>query len=206
MPNWAVTYYKFCSDDKEQLEKFRSELTEAVKTVYHKSDFGKRWLGNILYHFGLTHNDAVCRGTLEDLDSEVTEENGYYSFLATTESAWSPCVQMWVLIFKKHFPNIQFAFSSEEPGNGLYAKMGCDFFEYPEKYIVDACINDHDAYEYFVTEEEAIAYLKEYFDEVGLKIESTSLSDIEKEVNEKIDKKDFFIIRLFEDVDINAFD
>ena len=71
MPNWCFTDV-YIRSDKKNLEKLNKALNEAL-TKPDTSDFGERWLGNILLYLGYDQEDISncktvrARGKIEDI-------------------------------------------------------------------------------------------------------------------------------------------
>lgn len=80
MPNWCYTRIIF-HGNKIEIEDFHSKIDDWTSKPYIETDFGKAWLGNILYGAGLMdRNNATragirCRGTIAYMnDVEVFSE------------------------------------------------------------------------------------------------------------------------------------
>lgn len=124
MPNWCNTCYKFHgpANDIDKLYDTIKTATDGSLTDTIENGFGDTWLGNILIKTGLKHtisskkpeNALSCRGIV--MLGEKTDT----TLSLSTDTAWQPMPQMWAVIIRKLNLNIEFSFSAEEPGNGLY--------------------------------------------------------------------------------------
>ena len=114
MPNWCSTYLRVKGTEGE-LKTVEEEITKAMTKEFTKTDFGKNWLGNLLYSIGLKETiDAKegirCRGTVDDFEMKDGE------FHIWTTSAWCPHVKC-VEKFVHHFaPETELYYTAEEPG------------------------------------------------------------------------------------------
>lgn len=91
MPNWCYSTVKI-EASLPSLEKVKSEMDMALSSNPLNAGFGNEWLGNLLYHIGVSENEVDygktrCRGSVEDYELE----NG--ALVLHTESAWRPHVQ-----------------------------------------------------------------------------------------------------------------
>lgn len=184
MPNWCFTDYRFYADTdkgKEQLSKFYSILTHSVeedKRRILRSDFGDKWLGNVILAFcpqnlTLTKDSITCayngadirfRGSIIYLEINDAGTNGPYISLQT-ETAWEPMYDMWDMILAEcGFTDIKYVYSSEEPGMGIYINTDTEGRFFPEIYRIEVYISD-DFYcndtQYFCSDMDALNYLNE---------------------------------------------
>lgn len=126
MPNWCFTTYCFHSDDIEELTLLRDKILEWTKREIIHTDFGPRWLGNIVAGAGLADRIAEdydgdrirCRGVLCNIE-EGTIQRG--SFYLETETAWEPMPLMWFEVIEAlGLSSVGFSYQAEESGMGLY--------------------------------------------------------------------------------------
>ena len=153
MPNWCLTEIRIKGRNKEETKGFYQKV-ESWMTNYRKTDFGSRWLGNILYNSGVDTPDKEkgedfhyrCRGEILDLNFSDDE------VLIVTSTAWCPMIQMWKAVTDKYLPGAEIKYLAEEPGFDVWITNNPD---YSELYLIevwgDSSWDD-------LTEEEAKAF------------------------------------------------
>lgn len=154
MPNWCTTRLHFYGEESIVTDFYEklSDWINAKESIY-ESDFGIKWLGNILaYTFGKAfvtvhkHDTNLnFRGWLQDIDTfaEYDTEKKVWLFTATMESAWCPHMRMWYLVLEKLYgkdADIHIAYVSDEPNMGSYFIHDPDHIIYKSEnvYHVDA--------------------------------------------------------------------
>lgn len=158
MPNWCLTHITFetaTNDERSSiaLRDFYDKISNQLEygPNYIDNGFGYGWLGNYTMLSGLVSVDQAkndyyegyrCRGCITYLD-DFYEDN----FYLIQQDAWSPNLAIWQGIINKLYtdpdtglPLINIYYQAEEPGMELYATNDYDNRYYPEKYIVDLCI------------------------------------------------------------------
>ena len=156
MPNWCSTAYTLVGDKGEldALYKTMSELEQRNQPV-EPFKFGNTWLGNLVEALGEDTNTVYCRGEWHDLDYH----NGAITF--NTDTAWSPCNGVWDLV-RCRYPSIDYYYLAEECGNGLYLTNDADGLHYPERYLVEMCVDGcENRMEYFYSLTEAPGWIGE---------------------------------------------
>lgn len=111
MPNWCKTKYVFYGNE-DQL----NGLYNALCICGAATDR----LSGIVTHFGFDPDDPhfVCRGTFDGLKRTRPDR-----MVFETLTAWNPLPEMWSHILEKNFPDVSFAYYSEETGNELYERF-----------------------------------------------------------------------------------
>lgn len=155
MPNWCACNYAI-QGDREELEAFVNILNTMEN---HSNGFGRFWMGNLLYHFGIdVKNTAIhCRGTFSpnaneiaclcgpDIDEEASfsiDEDGILRM--STVSAWDRSSDIEYLLQTK-FPSFEFNFqATDEFGNFHHIRDPYGVGGFPV-YCLDA---DGDIFEY----------------------------------------------------------
>ena len=156
MPNWCMTNYIFYGSEAE-VNALHDKFNDWTSKEGIITNFGEAWLGNILFHAGLTEriNNAnncpsrariPCRGWVEDISDVLFSRNelNAYTFSLTTETAWGAMPEMFELVIKTLGYSIQFMFQSEECNMGvydIYDPEGTGFFDGENAYI-DMFIDD----------------------------------------------------------------
>lgn len=171
MPNWCNTCIMF-QGNKDDIEKFHTQLNEWTSKTFINTDFGETWLGNILYGAHLsylvddTNNDGVrCRGWLTEIGELEEGIDDVCTFSIYTETAWVPMSRMFDEVIKKLKYNIKYAYQAEEPGWGLYEIYdpdGLEFFD-DETVYVDMFLDvaDEKAFQW-LSELKDISYMTEF--------------------------------------------
>lgn len=142
MSNWCSTKIEFVGSP-DDINDLHEKLKLYTSKIYSPSDFGKNWLGNILYGFGLgdridseDHTTHIrCRGTLIDISEIIDDKNdsSKKTFSIDTETAWVPMIRMWTVILTEHYGNrINLFWIAQEDGNEVY-ETNC-LNRYPDDY------------------------------------------------------------------------
>lgn len=154
MPNWCYTSYVI-EGPKEDLEKIQN----AIKNHKVRKDSADSWEGNVLDELGIEFNEsnALMRGFIDwEGDLDIDDDFGILKFYA--EEAW--CKTDFSKYLEKAFPEISIYWRAEEPGCEIYETNDGEGKHFPERYVVDWCLNDYTDTEYFTTEKEVIKYLR----------------------------------------------
>lgn len=150
MPNWCFTQIIF-HGEREEIEDLHKKIEEWTSKNYDKSDFGHRWLGNVLHGAGLGHrvdsitNRLRCRGDIAYI-GEVDTFGGSdeATFVLDTETAWGPMCLMWSEIIKaQNYKSIGFSYKAEEPGCEIY-EVYDPYGDFWEKYYIDIYLEGDD--------------------------------------------------------------
>ena len=158
MANWAITNYTI-EGNIESLEKINDAiLNHSVE--YKSSD---NWEGNILDALGIDFREKLpdgkdkfyIRGFIMDNPS-FDKANGILSFYA--EEAWRQ-TDFHILLEQK-FKDIKVYFCCEEPDCDVFVTNDKKGKYYPERYLVDCCINNDYKHEYFKTKKDTYAFIK----------------------------------------------
>jgi hypothetical protein len=180
MPNWNVTECAVEGSEKEVSELYQLMVKlQSMKEPAVKNGFGTTWLGCLVEALGSSWQEVSCRGEWSCLELN----NGIITF--STESAWSPCTEVFDLIMQK-FPSIQLYYFSEEPGCELYETNDAEGRFFPYRYVVEICTVDEDSMtEYFEDLESALEWIEK---QTGQKAENAqdveSLNDSLADINE----------------------
>lgn len=198
MPNWCMTTYHF-HGDYNSLVFLHDKITEWIDKNWTGTDFGKDWLGNILYGAGLQdridnpdpEKRLCCRGTLVDI-SDV-DKNGTLSLY--TETAWVPMGKMWEEVIKVLGLNVGFIFEAEEPGCDLYQIYNPHCYEDfdDEDYYIEAELADGEYFSLYTTEEGAIETLNQILNK-----SETDINVLIEEANKYTENNDDGYIKVAE--------
>ena len=102
-----------------------------------QNGFGTTWLGCLVEALGESWEKIYCRGTWDNLkfNGEVLTFN--------TETAWSPCNEMFDMVCEK-YPTLRYFYQSEEPGMCEYWTNDDEGKYFPDRYYVDVCTSEED--------------------------------------------------------------
>lgn len=156
MPNWCDTTY-YAVGDKRELKELYDLMTELMNMDKPRvpNGFDTNWLGCLVDALGKDWQSVRCRGTFYDV--ELGEEDLRF----VTETAWSPCDEVIVLLRQK-FRSLGFYYYAEEQGCGIYVTNDTTGQYFPDRYLV-SLNSDQAGYceEYFETLEAAYAWISE---------------------------------------------
>lgn len=146
MPNWCSTAYAIEGNATElkKLYELMKDLEKRQKPSV-QNGFGTTWLGCLVEALGESWEKIYCRGTWDNLkfNGEVLTFN--------TETAWSPCNEMFDMVCEK-YPTLRYFYQSEEPGMCEYWTNDDEGKYFPDRYYVDVCTSEEEYYsEYFKT-------------------------------------------------------
>ena len=179
MPNWASTNYSI-EGGKRELGK----IYEAVKQCMTQN---QNWEGEILKALGAT-DKQLEKSSLRGFIDYYQNCNDYIRIEA--EEAWGTTDFRNVLL--ELMPDLTIFYSVEEPGCEVYATNDHEGKYYPERFYVDACIEDTYHSEYFEKEEDALAFAAEL---LGRK--KMSKEDLDN-WNEDIENDNYIYLHEFE--------
>ena len=120
-----------------------------------QNGFGTTWLGCLVEALGESWEKIYCRGTWDNLkfNGEVLTFN--------TETAWSPCNEMFDMVCEK-YPTLRYFYQSEEPGMCEYWTNDDKGKYFPDRYYVDVCTSEEEYYsEYFQDLESVYDWLED---------------------------------------------
>lgn len=162
MPNWCFNCITINYDDSERLENLYNLIEEWTSKEYMESDYGTDWFGNIVLGSGVgsidlnTDRGLFCRGRLDNI--ELFPD----SLIISTESAWQPCIKMWLKIIEKYLSGATLTYVAEMDDDGEYVTNNPDLID---KYIFDAYDNDDYKSDWEMKEDELIKTLQEMLGE-----------------------------------------
>lgn len=169
MPNWCRTAITIdCKDEKES-KKLYDLIDGWISSSEIKTDFGDRWLGNIVIKSGINTLEEIEQGTSVSCRGwvEYLTRNGPTVYV-DTETAWRPMLGMWLDVIDRYAPDAELTYVAEEGGRELYATNDT---EYAGMYFI-AYADDRDTL-YDLKESKALSCIKE---ELG----SSAEGDIKK--------------------------
>lgn len=157
MPNWCSTEIEIYHDDIKALNALHKKIKEWTSKNYMENGFGHNWLGNIVLGSGIgtvgkdKDIDIRCRGSLCYLDNC----NGYIKI--STETAWSPMLEMWCKVINRYLPGGWLYYEAFEPGCGICCTNNADLVG---KYLLDFCDASGEIYDTF-SKSGMISFLQE---------------------------------------------
>lgn len=113
MPNWCYSTVTI-EASRTSLEKVKSEMDIALSSNPLNAGFGNEWLGNLLYHIGVSeeevdYGNTRCRGSVEDYELE----DG--AIVLHTESAWRPHIQCIKDFVDHYVDDAKIIYVADEP-------------------------------------------------------------------------------------------
>ena len=197
MANYCNNNLAFYGEDIERLEAFRKLMVES----FRESRYGS--VRDFVIKCGYSHEESIKftdgRDAFIDIADELSHKEGVFYFIAQTESAWSPNVEVFFKVIREKFDNeFGIEYCSEEPGMAIYINTDVEGFFFPDRYYLDSCINDEYSTEYFETKQEVLSWIKDKFPQAKVNIK-TAIHKIESEVRRYIDESgdDFFTLYQF---------
>ena len=195
MPNWCYTNIVINHHNKTKLEELSKKIIEWSHKDFCDNGFHDGWLGNIVGNSGIANpldkDSPRCRGTLTSIYYEHEQIN------ISTETAWAPMMQMWVMLCNKYLPDADIWFSAEEPGCELFesndpdviGKYYIDIWEPPEEFENEESMWD-------AGEDVAIDFLQ--------RVLKTDEKDINKllEMQDELDDR-WFGVHVWSECDVN---
>lgn len=158
MPNWAYTMYIVRGDEEEvaKLHQVIKDLDTRAESLL-PNDFGKLWMGNLVYVLGGDWEKVYCRGKI--LDYGMTE-NGVLRF--DVESAWGELDEVRALILSR-FPKLEIRFRSDEPDMDHFSTNDDSGATFSDRWLLDWEDAARNLYlrEYFSDLPAVAAFLKE---------------------------------------------
>lgn len=163
MPNWCNSRFAIIADNnsKKELKRLYDNLNNTMNSKCpQENGFGNEWLGHVAIDNELPWNRLCCRGRILDIDNKITQlnENKDY-FIVTTETAWTPPVELFNEILKK-YKGLTYKYIAEEEGNEVYINTDITGDIFPERYLF---YTEDKGYQYFRTKEELLKGMNEYF-------------------------------------------
>lgn len=132
MPNWCSTNIQIYHYDEDRLEQLYNDIVKWKNISMSNNGFdspnNKCWLGNVVLNSGIDTEGLSYRGSIDDIEYDGNQ------IRISTETAWSPMVQMWKRIVQRYLPAAEITFSAEEPGNGIYCTND---EKCKDRYIID---------------------------------------------------------------------
>ena len=195
--NYCSNNIAFYCEDNERLEAFRKLMVSSFRESRHGT------VRDFVVKCGCSQEEAIQftdgRDTFVDIADELSEKEGVFYFIAQTESAWSPNLEVFFKVIRDKFDDeFGIEYCSEEPGMAIYINTDVEGFFFPDRYYLDSCINNDYETEYFQTKQEVLSWIKDKFPEANVNIK-TALHKIESEVRKYIDESgdDFFTLYQF---------
>lgn len=178
MPNWCSTAYAIEGNAKElkSLYDLMKKLQEQ-KEPSIPNGFGSAWLGCLVDALGENWEKVFCRGSWNDLrfDGKVLMFN--------TETAWSPCNEMFDMVCEK-YPSLHYYYQSEEPGMAVFCTNDGEGRYFPDRFHVEVYTPEEEYYtEYFTDTQSMYEWLEDICD---MQVQSTQdISAIVKQWQEE---------------------
>lgn len=132
MPNWAYTMYIVRGDEEEvaKLHQVIKDLDTRAESLL-PNDFGKLWMGNLVYVLCGDWEKVYCQGKI--LDYGMTEK-GVLRF--DVESAWGELDEVRALILSR-FPKLEIRFRSDEPDMDHFSTNDDSGTTFSDRWLLD---------------------------------------------------------------------
>lgn len=112
------------------------------------------WLVTDLLH--KKWREVYCRGSIHVANIEYDPEHLPAELRFTTDSAWSPCRELFLLLSEKY--EVDMYYMSEDPGCELYETNDSIGIYFKARYV----INHDDTTEYTNSEEDAVSLINQW--------------------------------------------
>lgn len=157
MANWALTDYAI-EGPIETLKKIEQAILD--HPVREGSD--EKWEGNILTALGIEwvdrymdpKNGLYMRGFVEE-PAWYTREGQTLRFSAM--EAWD-VTDFWIAL-ERGLPGIKVYWRTEEEGCEIFSTNDVNGYYFPERYMVEVCLDGKDDQEYFVYQSDLFKWL-----------------------------------------------
>lgn len=152
MANWASTSYRIegKEEDLKQIYNLFKEFENKERAVMEEGA-SEDWEGNIILALGEDIGENYLRGFIQ-----VCELcDGIMKIEA--EEAWGTTDFRHLL--ERHFEDMKVYYIVEEEGCEVFATNDDEGRYFPERFLVNSCIDGDNAWEYFETEKEALSYI-----------------------------------------------
>lgn len=165
MPNWAINSMIVYGTNKNEVEDFRQKLLNAKK----RGDTLKTWhLYEIYAEFGYAKDfilnddsNGYIRGSIIDIEDEISQDNECYWFEMQYESAWSSMNEGFDWLFKRHYTSLKQVTLCEEEGCEVFLNTDVEHKFFDEKYYL--YVEDYDTH-YIASDDELIKTINKYIE------------------------------------------
>lgn len=167
MANWASTSYRIegKQDDLLQIYNLFIAFDKGERKPWNEKT-SEDWEGNIVWALGGDITKYYLRGFIQTCELE----NGLLSIEA--EEAWG--ASDFRKFLESHYEGMRVFYIVEEEGCEVYATNDTEGKYFNYRFMVNSCIDGNDEWEYFKTEQEALAYIAE-----RLELDSITVSQLE---------------------------
>jgi hypothetical protein len=134
MPNWCAVDVKFFGN-KDNIERLYHDWETALKTI---REGDSNWLGRLLIYNNIDPDIIYCRGFVRDicLADDILSVH--------SEDAWAPMSDFYE--FAAALYNVQYVYSAEEPGSGVYVNTDTEGRFFTDRYKIELYVEDMDQY------------------------------------------------------------
>ena len=155
MANWAFVFYII-----EGPMKTLKKIEQAILHPKVKEDSSEDWEGNVLNTLGISwisrdqdrEHGKYMRGFIKE---EPWIYNGTLKFSA--EEAWN--LTNFAEVLSEAFPEIKVYWNMEESGMGIYGTNDAEGKYFPERVLIDTCIDGDYEMDYFINDESVFNHL-----------------------------------------------
>ncbi len=145
MANWYCTDIIIRHEDPAVIAALTEKIDEWTSHIWLKSDFGNKWLGNIVGNSGIgltgaepdydKENDAEkyvsCCGSIDDYSINAEDK---CELSINQESKWGPVLQLWKRVVDKYAPGAEIRYTTMVCEEGTYCTNDAD---YSDTYYLD---------------------------------------------------------------------
>lgn len=196
MPNWCYTNITISHENETEVEKLEKFVDKWTSKDHMDNGFGHKWLGNIVLGSGVgtidtgKETDLRCRGTIIDYYRSGNE------LVISTETAWTPMLQIWVKVIDKYLPGGELIYSTDEGGFDI---NDTNDPELVGKYILDYYGEDESIESDWEADEDTVRVVLQ-------KLLDTTETDVEKLINIAFENDYDISIRKWEYTDVSNWD
>lgn len=196
MPNWCYTNITIRHENETEVEVLEKFVDKWTSKDHMDNGFGHKWLGNIVLGSGVgtidtgKETDLRCRGTIIDYYRSGNE------LVISTETAWTPMLQIWVKVIDKYLPGGELIYNTDEGGFGI---NDTNDPELVGKYILDYYGEDESIESDWEVDEDTVRVVLQ-------KLLDTTETDVEKLINIAFENDYDISIRKWEYTDVSNWD
>ena len=193
MANDCMNSIIFYSTDEMKIKKLHSDFnqhfSQDIKKVYSViKNMGYDYCGKVLVEF----RDRFTE--IDEVESKKLEDKTFYYFLAYTESAWTPNMQIFKALIKEEpYKGIELVHMSEEEGDDIYINTDTTGIFFDARYCMQICYKDVDDYFFDDDYSNIVKQVMLDFPNAGIR-EDDTIDDLRRKIEPFLDEDDTYKI------------